>query len=178
MITDFMPEQQAKLDAFDGWQEFMDSQPNVERISEGHYWDSFTVDRLLRGSLTDFSFSDAIRTHMQKLFAIMDDTSLTDDEKEERSEPLRKRTHELLEGVQDYGVCDTPEQVIQTWPSLLTDERKFVILFREVNRNACPDWRWHKNGRYIGVHEPQFEHLGDEDESIQKVLMFRIVCLK
>ena len=178
MITDFTPAQQAKLDAFDGWQEFVDEQPNVERISEGHYWDSFTVNMLLRGELEEFHFSNQTRAVMQELFAILDDESLTDDEKDGRVVPLRKRLNELMEGPSDYGVCDTPEQVIETWPSLVTDENRFVILFTEINRNECPDWRWHKNGRYIGNQDSQYEHLGDEDESIQQVLTFSIIRLK
>lgn len=178
MITDFTPAQKAKLDGYDGWQKFVDEQPNVERISEGHYWNSFTVDMLLRSELDEFTFANQTRTHMKSLFAIFDDESLTEEQKDEQAEPLRKLISELLEGPADYGVCDTPEQVLQEWPSLATDENRFVILFREINREHCPDWRWHKNGRYIGTQNAQHEHLGDEDESIQKVLTFRVVRLK
>jgi hypothetical protein len=178
MITDFPPEQKAKLDAFDGWQEFVDEQPNVKRISEGHYWDSFTVNLLLRNEIEEFHFSNQTRANMQELFAILDDESLTGEQKDEQAEPLRQRINELLEGPPDYGVCDSPEQVLETWPSLVTDENRFVILFREINRDECPDWRWHKNGRYIGNQNAQYEHLGDEDESIQRVLTFSVVRLK
>lgn len=180
MITDFTPAQQAKLDGYDGWQEFVDEQPNVERISEGHYWDSFTVNMLLRGEIEEFHFATQLRAAMQALFAVLDDESLslTEEEKQEQADPLRKRINELLEGPPDYGVCDTPEQVVQEWPSLVTDENKFVILFTQINRKDCPDWRWHKNGRYIGTQDSQYEHLGDEDESIQQVLTFSIVRLK
>lgn len=178
MITDFSPAQKAKLDAYDGWRGIVDEQPNVERISEGHYWDSFTVNMLLRGELDEFYFANQTRDNMRSLFEILDDESLTDAQKDERAEPLRKLISELLEGPADYGVCDSPEQVVQTWPSLVTDENKFVILFTEINRKDHSDWRWHKNGRYIGTQDSQYEHLGDEDESIQRVLTFSVVRLK
>lgn len=178
MITDFTPAQQAKLDAYDGWRGIVDTQPNVERISEGHYWDSFTVNMLLRGELDEFYFANQTRATMQALFAIFDDEYMTDAEKEEQAAPLRKSITELLEGPADYGVCDTPEQVLENWPALLTDENKFVILFSEINRKDSPDWRWHKNGRYIGTQDSQYEHLGDEDESIQRVLTFSVMRLK
>ena len=178
MITDFTPEQQAKLDAFDGWQEFVDEQPNVVRISAGHYWDCFTVTMLLRDEIDEFYFFNQAKEIMREMFAISDNDSLTSEQIAELSAPLRKRLNEHFDGPADYGVCDTPEQVVEKWPSLLTDENRFVILFSEVNRNECPDWRWHKNGSYIGKHNPQYEHLGDEDESIQSVLMFSIVRLK
>lgn len=178
MITDFTPEQQAKLDAFDGWQEFVSEQPNVQRISEGHYWDCFTVNMLLRKEIDEFYFADKARTALQELFALFDDESLTEAEQDERAIPLRARVHELMEGPSDYGVCDTPEQVLEKWPSLATDENRFVILFNRIHRDECSDWRWHKNGRYIGQHDPQYEHLGDEDESIQQVLTFSVVRLK
>jgi hypothetical protein len=178
MITDFKPSQKVKLDAYDGWQAYVSEQPNVERISEGHYWYSFTVNMLLRNEIDEFHFSNQTRAKMQELFAVLDDSSLTDTQKDELSGPLREALNELLEGPQDYGVCDTPEQVVQAWPSLVTDENRFVILFTEINRKDCPDWRWHKNGRYIGNQNSQYEHLGDEDESIQQVLTFSIVRLK
>lgn len=178
MITDFWPTQQAKLDAYDGWRGIVDTQPNVERISEGHYWDSFTVNMLLRGEIDEFYFANQTRAQMQTLFAILDDPSLTDAQKDEQAEPIRERITELLEGPPDYGVCDTPEQVLETYPSLLTDENRFVLLFTEINRKDHPDWRWHKNGRYIGTQNSEYEHLGDEDESIQRVLTFSIIRLK
>lgn len=180
MITDFWPAQQAKLDAYDGWRGIVDTQPNVERISEGHYWDSFTVNMLLRGEIEEFHFATQLRAAMQSLFAILDDESLslTDEQKQEQANPLRKRINELLEGPPDFGVCDTPEQVLETYPSLATDENRFVILFTEIDRKYHPDWRWHKNGRYIGTQNPEWEHLGEEDESIQKVLTFSVIRLK
>lgn len=178
MITDFTPAQQAKLDAFDGWRGIVDEQPNVERITEGHYWDCFTVNMLLRDEIDEFHFADQSRAVMQELFSILDDASLPDDEKDERAAPLRNRLNELMEGPSDYGVCDIPEQVLETWPSLATDENRFVLLFSQINRKHHPDWRWHKNGRYIGTQDSQYEHLGDEDESIQQVLTFSIIRLK
>src|SRR6478735_8836078 len=141
MISDFTPEQHAKLDAFDGWQEFVSEQPNVERISEGHYWDCFTVNMLLRKEIDEFYFADQTRAAMQELFAVLDDESLTDEQKDERAIPLRTRITALLEGPADYGVCDTPEQVLEEWPTLATDtENRFVILFNRIHRDDCPDW--------------------------------------
>lgn len=81
---------------------------------------------------------------------------------------------------EDYGVCDSPEQVIRTWPQIATDERPFIILFNRVDRADQPaegGWRWHKWGRYIGTHEPKHEYLYDEDD-IDYVLLFSVLQLK
>ena len=177
MITDFTPEQQAKLDGFSGWEEFTTEQPNVARISEGHYWDSFTVNMLLRDELDEFYFFNQTRESMQTLWEVIENDSLTEEEREEQAAPLRQRLAECFNAPSDYGVCDTPEQVLEKWPSLLTDENRFVILFTEITRKDNPGWRWHKNGEYIGTQNPEYEHIGDEKD-IERVLMFSIVRLK
>jgi len=76
----------------------------------------------------------------------------------------------------DYGVCDQWEQITERWPSLLTDERRFVIALTTVERADQPargGWRWHKWGEYIGIQEPQYEYLHDEPE-IERVYTFAI----
>jgi hypothetical protein len=77
---------------------------------------------------------------------------------------------------QQFGVCDTPGQVVQRWPSLFTDDRRLVALFTEVRRDAQPaqgGWRWHKWGEYIGACTPKHEYLADETD-IDRVFVFHI----
>lgn len=66
-----------------------------------------------------------------------------------------------------YGVCDTPAQLIEKFPMLETDPRRFVVSFTHVakdptNRGQGGGWRWHKWGPYIGDHEHEYEYLDDE----------------
>ena len=76
----------------------------------------------------------------------------------------------------DYGVADSWEQIVERWPELLTDERRFVIGMTEVRRvdqSSEGGWRWHKWGEYIGTREPTTEYLADET-CIESVWTFHI----
>lgn len=67
----------------------------------------------------------------------------------------------------DYGVCDTPEQLIEKFPILDTDPRPFVVSFTKIAKAEQPPmggWRWHKWGPYIGDHTPTTEYLHDEPD--------------
>ena len=75
-----------------------------------------------------------------------------------------------------YGVCDSPDQLIQTYPKIATTDRKFVVSFTEIRKKDQSDsggWRWHKWGPYIGKHNPQHEYLYDE-EGIESVWCYHI----
>lgn len=74
------------------------------------------------------------------------------------------------------GVCDSPEQLLEKIPELVTDPRKFLVTVTEINRDEQPDnggWRWHKWGEYIGDKEPTMEYLYDESE-IEQVYVYHI----
>lgn len=82
----------------------------------------------------------------------------------------RNNFGELNLGVVDeYGVCDTPEQFISKFGKLLESQpSKYAVFFTHIKKN--PDnkgrgggWRWHKWGQYVGDGEPQFEYLDDEE---------------
>lgn len=80
----------------------------------------------------------------------------------------------------DYGVCDTPEQILETYPEIVDDPRSFAIELRPVfAKDQYPEggWRWHKHGAYIGDQNPQCEYLYDE-EGIEKVYVFSVVQVK
>jgi hypothetical protein len=81
----------------------------------------------------------------------------------------------------DYGVADTPEQVIAYYQKEIADpEKRYVIGLTEVRReNQSPrgGWRWHKWGEYIGTREPTREYLYDEPE-IESVYCFHIIQIK
>jgi len=86
--------------------------------------------------------------------------------------------HPSIEGTDFYnvGVCDNYQQVLDKWPIIETETRKFVMSITPiVKANQPPQggWRWHKWGDYIGVHQPQCEYLYDEPQ-IDKVYVYHI----
>jgi hypothetical protein len=79
----------------------------------------------------------------------------------------------------EYGVCDTPEQVLAHVPLLTTDPRRFIVFFtppiRKHDQPAEGGWRWHKWGEYIGTQpQAECEYLYDEPH-IDEVLVYHIV---
>jgi len=77
-----------------------------------------------------------------------------------------------------YGVADNMEQVLEKYKPYVDDPGHcFCFTFCELTREENPGWRWHKNGTYIGVREPQCEHLGDEPD-IDSVITFHVYRVK
>lgn len=75
-----------------------------------------------------------------------------------------------------YGVCDSLEQLLEKYPELEADGRKFLVTLHEVKRSEqspTGGWRWHKWGEYIGTQEPQCEYLYDEPK-IESVFVYHI----
>lgn len=76
-----------------------------------------------------------------------------------------------------HGVCDSWEQIIQTWPRLLSDPRPFIIGIAPVYREHQSErqgWRWEKWGKYIGTQRSVADYLYDEPE-IDVVHVFHIL---
>lgn len=96
--------------------------------------------------------------------------------------PVRKRWAENGVAALDfdeYGVCDTPEQVVNRF-HLESRPEKFFVSFVKIDRAAQPQdggWRWHKWGPYIGTREPRCEYIADEPE-IESVYTYRIYELR
>lgn len=69
-------------------------------------------------------------------------------------------------GINDhYGVCDSPEQLLEHLPHLAEDPEAYMVAMVEIRRDRQSDWggwRWHKWGPYIGTQNPQHEYLYDE----------------
>lgn len=99
---------------------------------------------------------------------------------------LREKTPEELaawnwNGPQDFGVCDTWNQIVNKWPTLITDPRRFLIVVTPIvksEQSPQGGWRWHKWGDYIGDKTPQHEYLYDEDDTIEMIHVFSIVEMK
>lgn len=191
MITNFTPDEWATLEGFTGWEEFYKQRPMPSRIKEGHYWDCFTVDMLLRDRIvSQDTFFNELRVVMQEFNKSFDELRareaagevVTDEDEEAILGPHRLKMQKFYapDFPSDYGVCDTPEQVLERWPSLETDPRRFIILFGEIRKDEQPEhggWRWHKWGEYIGTKDPQCEYLADEDD-IDSVLIFKVIQMK
>ncbi len=81
---------------------------------------------------------------------------------------------------EEYGVCDTPEQVLEKYPFLKDAPERFFISYVRIDRGSQPrdgGWRWHKWGTYIGDREPKCEYLHDEPD-IETVYTFHIYELR
>lgn len=80
-----------------------------------------------------------------------------------------------------YGVCDSPEQFLQTplGKFIQEDSREYCVLMVGLLKSEMDPvggWRWHKWGPYIGLQEPTTEYLYDEPV-IEEVYVFQI-CRK
>lgn len=79
-----------------------------------------------------------------------------------------------------YGVCDTPEQMLEYYKEVLADpDRNFSVCFHLICReDQSPDggWRWHKWGPYIGEQNPKCEYLYDEPD-IDEIYVFHVTEL-
>jgi hypothetical protein len=78
-----------------------------------------------------------------------------------------------------YGVCDTPEQVIEKF-GLDKSELNVTVALTPIKKSDQPDcggWRWHKWGQYIGDKEITSEYLYDET-NIDVVYVYHIFILK
>lgn len=80
-----------------------------------------------------------------------------------------------------YGVADNASQVIKYFKKLEKeyeiDLGNCVIALRPIIKKSQPKdggWRWHKWGKYIGVKNPQYEYIYDEDDSIKFVWCYQL----
>lgn len=77
------------------------------------------------------------------------------------------------------GVCDTPVQVVERLKLDEIPQPVFVscVHIRRADQPLQGGWRWHKWGKYIGDHDPQFEYLHDEP-LIEQVYTFSVIELE
>lgn len=76
-----------------------------------------------------------------------------------------------------FGVCDSYEQILEHFPSLITSDKKYIVALSKVTKGieGTPyGWRWHKWGPYIGTQKPTTEYLYDEP-NIDTVYTFTIL---
>lgn len=79
----------------------------------------------------------------------------------------------------DYGVCDYPQQLIEQFPILIADPRRFLVVFTPIRKEDQSEeggWRWHKWGPYIGTQNAQMEYLADEVD-IEEVYVYQLLEL-
>jgi hypothetical protein len=76
---------------------------------------------------------------------------------------------------EEFGVADSPEQVVSAYDLANLPEKVFVSLVKitKADQPAEGGWRWHKWGPYIGVQKPRCEYIHDEPE-ITEVYTFHI----
>lgn len=76
-----------------------------------------------------------------------------------------------------YGVCDSPEQLMELLPKIVTEgPDKYVISMVNLKKADEPQdggWRWHKWGPYIGKQEPECEYLAHEPK-IEEIWTYHV----
>ncbi len=79
-----------------------------------------------------------------------------------------------------YGVCDSPEQLMEKLPNTVKSGPKFyVVSMVRLRKDEQEEggWRWHKWGEYIGTQNPQCEYLKDEPD-IEEVWTYHVYELR
>lgn len=95
-------------------------------------------------------------------------------------EQITAVVHRWKDGVKqfdfaEYGVCDTPQQVVSQY-ALDHHPLKLFVSYVKIERatqESPGGWRWHKWGPYIGNQKPQCEYIADEPE-IEEVYTFHV----
>jgi len=65
-----------------------------------------------------------------------------------------------------YGLCDSPEQLLELYPHLDDDGTPRFLTFHKISRehqHPTGGFRYHKNGKYVGKQRPRCEYLYDDD---------------
>jgi hypothetical protein len=77
----------------------------------------------------------------------------------------------------EYGVCDSPAQLLRTSPHMkVFGEMKFCVSFTQIAKKDQPaqgGWRWHKWGPYFGDQKPMTEYIYDEPQ-IEVVFVYHV----
>lgn len=92
------------------------------------------------------------------------------------SQRFKKGPYRGLESYGAYGLCDTPEQLLEVFPHLDGDDVPRFITVNGVLRKHQPSsggFRYHKWGQYVGKQKPRSEYLYD-DKHIDMVVNFHI----
>jgi hypothetical protein len=130
-----------------------------ERIAPGLYWDPY---RLFE------NYANTLVTDPFDMYQFPGDLA-------DRMAELSRRSA-IGWPLENYGVCDSPEQVVRRWEFLATAPERYLVAFVKIERvpGERTGWRWRKNGPYIGDHTPEWEYLDDEPPTIGHVLLFHI----
>lgn len=90
--------------------------------------------------------------------------------------PSFEQWPDLEDNIPSYGVCDSPEQLLEKYPWLQETDRKFLISVTQLLKKDMDPrggWRWHKWGPYIGEQDPKEEYLYEEPD-IEEIWVFHI----
>lgn len=99
---------------------------------------------------------------------------------DENREQIQAEIRAWLDRPEDFGVCDSWQQVLERWPEIETCDKNLIITVTELRReDQSPKggWRWHKWGEYIGEQGPLHEYLYD-DTHIDVVYTFSLFEVK
>jgi len=159
---------------------------SYERVARGLYLRDATFELLSRDLVKSAYPFDALgKAYWKRLHE--DYKTFGDDKVHEDAGVIARRAeYRRLENAQnenypnDYGVCDYPEQILEKFPKLAEDPRRFLIMFMKFSKKDQPSrdgWRWEKWGNYVGEQETLADYLADEPH-IEQVYSFHIFELK
>jgi hypothetical protein len=78
------------------------------------------------------------------------------------SEKYKRGPYRDWGGLGAYGLCDSPEQFLATFPHIQDDNIPRFLTFYGIWREHQPEqggFRYHKHGNYIGKQKPRHEYL-------------------
>lgn len=78
--------------------------------------------------------------------------------------------------IEEYGMCDDYQQILDKWPFLVNDEREYLIHVLPIKRNpqGKQGFRPHKNGSYIGAHEAVNQHEYFDHSGVDMIYLYHI----
>lgn len=78
------------------------------------------------------------------------------------------------EYIANYGLCDAPEQILAKYPAIVSSDKQYIISLKLISKEEYPDFRFHKNGEYIGTQLCEgCEHFGNEP-FMNEVIAFNV----
>jgi hypothetical protein len=158
---------------------------SFERYGQGLYHVSLTFSLLGKNLIkSEYPFEQLERDYYDQLHkdqvnagnsAIFDNAEAND----RREAYMLASMQQKADFPESYGVCDYPSQVVEQFPKLISDPRRFILTFQEVRKSEQPErdgWRWHKWGTYIGSQNSSSEYIADEPD-IELVYIFHVLEL-
>lgn len=151
--------------------------------AKGYYYLHYNFSDFSRMFTTCHWLSEKLRESMSLQMEILE--SLPDEHvitKEEAKffEKCREKTN-LYSSYSTYGLADNVEQIQKYVTDMvqatgLDEEVDYIVSLHEYSQGKS-DFRWHKQGHYIGTHDSLGENFSDSPE-IETIISFDLITIK